>query len=222
MNSKLLLIASIALSLAACASNPGGTADSGAAAKAGQPPLLVSEYVFGGTWIYWQNRARYHILEVDDKDKIYNRFIAVHYINRSDQPITSVQFDITAYDNNKPILGADGKPWVMHLVADGPVAPGADRIVKNDNTVWELPANWQFTCGRFSAIRVSYADGSTATLSSPEAVRQAIEPQVDVDCGTRVAYIVGVYPPKNVILGNEQDYLIRQPFTLPSDTVALN
>jgi hypothetical protein len=147
----------------------------------------------------------------------------MRFTNTSAQAITAVQFDLTAYDNNQPILGADGKPMVKHMMASGTLAPGAERVAKNDNTVWALPNDSQFTCARVTAIKVSYADGSNQELTSLEAVRQAVAPQVNVDCGGDYEpTMAGVYPPNEVILGTEKDVLWRQPFVAPSDTVALN
>ena len=134
-----------------------------------------------------------------------------------------MQFDLTAYDNNRPILGADSKPMVKHLVVSGTLAPGAERVAKNDNTVWELPHDNQFTCARLTAIKVSYADGSSQELTSPEAVRQAVGPQVNMDCGGDYQpFMAGVYPPHEIIMGTEGLVLWKQPFVAPSDTVMLN
>ncbi|HEY1772918.1 MAG TPA: hypothetical protein VGH91_06980 [Gammaproteobacteria bacterium] len=219
MKLKTVFASSIALGLALCASAP-GTALADDAAK---PPLRISEFLSADTWIYFKNSDLYDSLAYTTRQQIYNRFTAVHFTNTSTQSITGVQFDLTAYDNNRPILGADGKPAVKHMIASGTLAPGADRIVKNDNTVWALPPDNLFTCARITAIKVSYADGSTQELTSPEAVRQAVAPQVNVDCGGEYQpSIAGVYPPRDVILGTERQVLWRQPFVAPSDTVELN
>jgi hypothetical protein len=219
MKPKTVFASSITLGLALCASAP-SAALADAAAK---PPLLISEYLSAPTWIYYKNSDLYQSLSYASKESIYNRFTAMRFTNTSAQAITAVQFDLTAYDNNQPILGADGKPMVKHLVASGTLAPGAERVAKNDNTVWALPNDSQFTCARVTAIKVSYADGSSQELISPEAVRQAVAPQVNVDCGGDYEpTMAGVYPPNEVILGTEHDVLWRQPFVAPADTVALN
>ena len=221
MNLKTVLTSSMALSAALCVAAPGmAFADDNSAAK---PPLRVSEFLSAITWIYYKNGDRYDSLAYSSKERIYNRFTAVHFTNTSTQSITGVRFDLTAYDNNRPILDADGKPAVMHMVASGALAPGADRIVKNDNTVWALPHHNQFTCARLTAIKVSYADGSTQELTSSEAVRQAVAPQVNVDCGGQYRpFIAGVYPPHEVIIGTEEQVLWHQPFVPPADTFELN
>jgi hypothetical protein len=219
MKLKTVFASSVTLGLALCASAP-GAALADAAAK---PPLLISEYLSAPTWIYYKNSDLYDSLAYATKEGIYNRFTAMRFTNTSAQAITAVQFDLTAYDNNRPILGKDGAPVVKHLVASGTLAPGAERVAKNDNTVWALPNDSQFTCARVTAIKVSYADGSSQELTSPEAVRQAVERQVNVDCGGDYEpTMAGVYPPHEVILGTEHDVLWRQPFVTPSDTVELN
>ncbi|HEY3859065.1 MAG TPA: hypothetical protein VGM47_05570 [Gammaproteobacteria bacterium] len=221
MNLKTVLASSMSLGFALCAAPPGAAfADDSAAVK---PPLLVSEYLSAPTWVYYKNSDQYHSLAFANKEKIYNRFTAVHFTNTSTQAITGVQFDLTAYDNNKPILDADGKPMVKHLVASGTLAPGEDRIVKNDNTVWALPHDNQFTCARLTAIKVSYADGSSQDVTTPEAVHQAVAPQVNMDCsGPYAPVIAGVYPPHDVIMGIENQVIWHQPFVPPSDTAELN
>ena len=217
MQLKTVFASSITFGLALCAS---GAALADAAAK---PPLLISEYLSAPTWIYYKNSDLYQSLSYANKEGIYNRFTAMRFTNTSALAITAVQFDLTAYDNNRPILGADGKPMVKHLVASGTLAPGAERVAKNDNTVWALPNDSQFTCARITAIKVSYADGSSQELTSPEAVRQAVAPQVNMDCGGDYEpSMAGVYPPHEVIIGTEHDVLWRQPFVAPSDTVELN
>jgi hypothetical protein len=220
MKLKTVFASSMALGLALCASAPSAALADGTAAK---PPLLISEYLSALTWIYYKDSDLYHGLAYANKEGIYNRFTAMRFTNTSALAITNVQFDLTAYDNNRPILGADGKPMVKHLVASGTLAPGADRVAKNDNTVWALPHDNQFTCARLTAIKVSYADGSSQELTSPEAVRQAVAPQVDVDCsGNYPPFMAGVYPPHEVIIGTEDQVLWHQPFVAPTDTVQLN
>ena len=217
MQLKTIFASSLALGIALCAS---GAALADASTK---PPLLISEYLSAPTWIYYKNSDRYQSLSYANKEDIYNRFTAVRFTNTSAQAITAVQFDLTAYDNNRPILGADGAPKVKHLVVNGTLAPGAERVAKNDNTVWALPNDSQFTCARITAIKVSYADGSSQELTSPEAVRQAVARQVNVDCGGDYEpTMAGVYPPREIIMGIEKDVLWRQPFVAPSDTAELN
>jgi hypothetical protein len=219
MKLKTVFASSITLGLALCAAAPGAAL----ADDAAKPPLLVSEYLSAPTWIYYKNSDRYQSLSYADKQDIYNRFTAMRFSNTSALAITAVQFDLTAYDNNRPILGADGKPVVKHLVASGTLAPGAGRVAKNDNTVWALPNDSQFTCARITAIKVSYADGSSRELTSPEAVRQAVARQVNMDCGGDYEPVMaGVYPPREVILGTEKDVLWHQPFVAPADTVQLD
>ncbi|HEY4126778.1 MAG TPA: hypothetical protein VGN70_01895 [Gammaproteobacteria bacterium] len=221
MNLKTVLASSLSLGLALCASLPAAAiADDSAVAK---PPLLVSEYLSAPTWVYYKNSDQYHSLAYANKEKIYNRFTAMRFTNTSAQAISSVQFELTAYDNNRPIVDADGKPMVKHLVASGTLAPGAERVAKNDNTVWALPPDNQFTCARLTAIKVSYADGSSQDLTAPDAVRQAVGPQVNVDCGgSYYPFMAGVYPPHEVIIGTEDQVIWHQPFVAPSDTVELN
>jgi hypothetical protein len=217
MKLKTVFAPSLALGLVLCGT---AFADDSPAAK---PPLRVSEFLSAETWIYYKNGDLYDSLAYANKEQIANRFTAVHFTNTATQAITGVQFDLTAYDNNRPILGADGKPTVKHMVVSGELAPGADRIVKNDNTVWALPPDTQFTCARITAIKVSYADGSTQELTSPEAVRQVVAPQVNMDCGGDYQpSIAGVYPPRYVIMGTEAQTLWRQPFVAPADTFELN
>jgi len=219
MKLKTVFASSLTLGLALGASVP----TAAFADDAAKPPLLISEYLSAPTWIYYKNSDRYQSLSYANKQGIYNRFTAMRFTNTSAQAITAVQFDLTAYDNNRPILGADGKPMVKHLVVSGTLAPGAQRVAKNDNTVWALPNDSQFTCARITAIKVSYADGSSQELTSPEAVRQAVARQVNVDCGGDYDPVMaGVYPPREIIMGTEKDVLWKQPFVEPADTVQLN
>ena len=215
MNLKTVFASSITLGLALCAP---ALADDVA-----KPPLLISEYLSAPTWIYYKNSDLYQSLSYANKQDIYNRFTAMRFTNTSTQAITAVQFDLTAYANNQPILGADGKPAVKHVMVNGTLAPGAERVAKNDNTVWALPNDSQFTCARITAVKVSYADGSSQELTTPEAVRQAVGRQVNMDCGGDYEpTMAGVYPPREIIMGIEKDVLWKQPFVPPSDTVELN
>lgn len=218
MQLKTVFASSISLALALCTAAPAALAD-----DAAKPPLLISEYLSAPTWIYYKNSDRYQSLAYANKQDIYNRFTAMRFTNTSTQAITAVQFDLTAYANNRPILGADGKPAVKHVMVNGTLAPGAERVAKNDNTVWALPNDSQFTCARITAIKVSYADGSSQELTSPEAVRQAVGRQVNMDCGGYYEpTMAGVYPPREIIMGIEKDVLWKQPFVAPSDSAELN
>ena len=175
------------MGLAACASTPSARfASSVKDAQATNRPLVIYQF---------DTAANYMRFEHYPSNYVYGVYAGLSFINTAQVPIQKVVFDITT-------VSLDGKPITGDVTAVGDFLPGNSYSVVSKSPLWTVTHG--YACPSLTGIKVLYQDGSTATVTVPEAAPY-LTPQINTDCApsTRAFsyYPLNSMPPNNRVVG---------------------